>query len=204
MKSRSRPFQVEVRRAKRHPNKHPNRPNIVLFHRPPGAVAPNSREGADPATGRAAAPRAPTSDHLVETPQVRQVLPDLRRSVIAPPKESVTAKRPAKRSQGTDGELRYAAMRALGQDQDRITGEPPGNGRAPDQNPAEDDSPGRNVPRTEAKVSPQTVPPTKGLAEAALRFSRCKKQATCLPRWDRWKERRLPHICWAKSSQSAR
>jgi hypothetical protein len=129
--------------------------------------------------------------------------PHLRRSVIAPPKESVTAKRPAKRSQGTDGELRYAAMRALGQDQDRITGEPPGNGRAPDQNPAEDDSPGRNVPRTEAKVSPQTVPLTKGFAEAALRFSRRKKQATRLPRGVRWKERRLPRICWAKSSQSA-
>jgi hypothetical protein len=135
------------------------------------------------------------------------VLPDLRRSVIAPPEESVTAKRPAKRSKRTDGKSRYAAMPVLDHDGERITGELPSNdSSAHNQNPIEDANPATDAPRTEAKVSPsvQPAPPTKGLAEAALRLSRRKKQATCLPRGERWKERRLPRICYAKPSQFAR
>jgi hypothetical protein len=207
MKSRSRPFQVEVRRAKGHSAIQKSHSEVVYRHRLPGLLFVGDwRDGLDPVTVPAAAMHATISDSgspdLVEVPQARRVLPDLRPSIIAQGEERVSTARPAKRSKRKADKSPYPAMRALDQDQDRITSEALGTDFGlVDQTAAENDNSGTSAPQTGAMVQPsaQTALPTPVLAEAALRFSRRRKQATRLPRGERWKERRLPRVCWAKT-----
>jgi hypothetical protein len=98
-------------------------------------------------------------------------------------------------------------MRALDQDQDRITSEALDTDFGPvEQNAAENDNSGTRAPQKGAMVQPsaQIALPTQVLTEAALRFSRRAKPGPRLQQWERWKERRLPRVCWGKPVRSAR
>ena len=212
MKSRLRSFQVEVRRAKGYSGIQKNSSKVVHRHRLPSLLSDGDwPEGLDPVTVPAVAIHATISGSrspdFVEVPQVRRVLPDLRPSIIAQGEERVSTARPAKHSKRKADGSPYAAMRALDQDQDRITSEPLGT-----------DRPGRSERSGERQLWHECA--SKGRDRFSLRRRplcqpRCslrrrsgsaaaEKPATRLPRWERWKERRLPRICWAKSSQSAR
>jgi hypothetical protein len=209
MKSRSRLFQVEVRRAKGHSRLQASRSNVALLHRRPGTVVGNSRERVDPFTVPAAAIYAigpgSASPGPVEVAQPRRVLPDLRPTIITQSEERGSDTRPARRPKQKVGKRQYAAMRALDQDEERNTSEPLGTDSSPgDQN--QNGNSDTSAPQEGAIVPPsaQTASPTRGLAEAALRSSGRAKQGARVPRWERWKERRLPRVCWGKPSRSTR
>ena len=95
----------------------------------------------------------------------------------------------------------YAAMRALDQDQGRIAGEPDATEfSAALQKATGTANFNRRVPAKAAMDPPlpQAALPARSRAEAVLRFSRSAKQDPRLRRSERWKERRLPRVCWDK------
>jgi hypothetical protein len=175
MKTRYRPFQVEVRRAKNH----------AARQITPSKSAPAVRERPVAALGPASAPGS------VLPLKPKRVLPDLR--PVTRPAEQVTAKVRVTRPKAQAP--RYAAMRVVEQDNETVTSGPvtiapdasrPGGPDAALQGPAS------------SPKSAQAAVPVRVHAEAALRFSRRSKAPSQLPRWERWKERRLPRVCWSK------
>jgi hypothetical protein len=205
MKPRVRPFKVEVRRATAPSNKSealakpalgqpfsransPKRlfPELIL-----GDVDPLRRPAAgnEPASSVSSPLPAPTVP-------VRRVLPDLRPTSVAVGEVSRPSVAPqAKRSTRKSALGRYAAMRAI-DDNEKLTSEaaPKPTDPGPFHAIGKFSSPAPAI----APPAPPSGPASKARAEAALRFSRRPKPVTRLPRWERWKERRLPPTCRSK------
>ena len=135
---------------------------------------------------------------------MRRVLPDLRSLRSAEEiEQKVREARPQARSDRKASAPRYAAMRVLDQDQEKLTSD----GLPELSDPGEASKAGAITSGPEAPAAavsasppPQNAPAP---AKAALRFSRRIKPVTRLPRGERWKERRLPRVCWSKRSRSA-
>jgi len=94
----------------------------------------------------------------------------------------------------------YAAMRAFDQDQSGIAGEP--DATEPSVAVQRAIGTANFNRRGPAKAAtdpplPQAALPARSRAEA-LRFSRRTKQDPRLRQSERWKERRLPRVCWDK------
>ena len=190
-KVRSRPFQVEVRHAKGHSKSQTSRWDVAHSDRRLGLLA-----GASDGKLVLAAGSVPST--LEAVPPKPRVLPDLRASVVTQCEEKPSAGPPTKRSKRNTGRLQFAARAP---DQDRIAGEPD----ATEPSAALQKATGtanfnRRVPAKAASDPPlpQAALPARSRAEAALRFSRRAKQDPLLRRSERWKERRLPRVCWDK------
>jgi hypothetical protein len=92
---------------------------------------------------------------------------------------------------------------AAAREQERVNIQLPKTKRASTRKPAQrrtktDYQPVNAVPAPglEQKASPSEVP--TGHAEAAIALSRRNAGRSKLPRGQRWKERRLPQVCWAR------
>lgn len=199
MKSRLRPFQVEVRRSKATSNQPEGLAKPVLGQPLGGENGPKRgssdhitreprwpAEGKDPAGSIGSPPAA-------AAPPVRRILPDLRPPSAAHDLDSTRSDTPrAKRSTSKSAPRRHAEMRTVDDDEKLTSDRAP---KAPDPNAiraAEDIAP--PVPAA-TPPAPLPAPATKSLVEAAHRFYRRPKPVTRIPRSERWKERRLPPVC---------
>jgi len=208
MKSRTRPFQVEVRRAKG-PSSRPFALTKEVFRLPllspllQGAPHELAGEGLwkqpmleradpllDPRKARAPMDLGSAQPETAAGSPVRRVLPDLRSPTAAEETQrKVRETRPQARSKRKATALRYAAMRVLHQDQEKLTSD------------AVPELPDPGSPNEAGNTGSEPIAPAAAVSASPPPR---KTPVTRLPRGERWKERRLPRVCWSKTKPSAR
>lgn len=226
MRPKTRPFMVEIRRAKKHPTQRPAAEYKaeeaplpawpVVPHDVPTGTSESSSRRAHRVAVRAFA--LPEWDVLRSQPQLRpvpeswpispedkpqkpRVLPDLR--VKAETKEAVTdtARRLSGRSRKPAKKPARKEVMLLPDHQPDV---PAGDRSEQPTSTLRSGAPGETVSQ-EGSGAPEvgTGVGTPKHAQAALHLSRrYKSSRRRLPRGERWKERRLPRVCWDRPNRA--